>query len=149
MEIVEATEADVPAVCELLGVLFDQEEEFVADPEKQARGVHAILASPEVGRILVLKEGETVIGLVNLLFHPSTALGGTVAILEDFVVRPEHRGKGAGSQLLAAAIAYARDRGCLRVTLVTDGVNAGAQRLYERHGFQRSEMVTMRWLGEE
>jgi len=100
MEVTPATEDDVPALSELLGVLF----------------------------------------------LPSTALGGRVALLEDMVVRPDARGGGAGSRLLAAAAEFARSAGCLRITLLTDAHNTAAQRFYGRHGFARSAMIPMRLL---
>lgn len=146
MEVIPATDADVPALCELLGVLFAQEAEFRPDPARQAAGLRAILGRADVGQVLMLRDGPAVVGMVSLLLLPSTALGGRVALLEDMVVRPECRGSGAGSRLLAAALAAARAVGCLRVTLLTDGDNAAAQRFYARQGFARSSMVPMRLL---
>jgi GNAT superfamily N-acetyltransferase len=146
MEISRATVEDIPQLCELLALLFDQEAEFRPDSALQAEGVRQIIEFPERGRILALREGKTVVGMVNLLFTVSTALGGRVAILEDMVVRPDCRSRGAGSMLLEAALAFARSSGCLRVTLLTDAANEAAQRFYKRHGFSRSDMVPMRLL---
>jgi GNAT superfamily N-acetyltransferase len=146
MEISRATVEDIPQLCELLALLFDQEAEFRPDSALQAEGVRQIIEFPERGRILALREGKTVVGMVNLLFTVSTALGGRVAILEDMVVRPDFRYRGAGSMLLEAALAFARSSGCLRLTLLTDAANKTAQRFYKRHGFSRSDMVPMRLL---
>jgi GNAT superfamily N-acetyltransferase len=82
--------------------------------------------------------------MVNLLFTVSTALGGRVAILEDMIVHPDHRGGGAGSKLLQGGIAFARSVGCRRLTLLVDRANGAAQRFYARHGLAPSEMLTMR-----
>lgn len=144
MEVCPATDDDVPVLCELLGVLFAQESEFSPDPEQQAAGLRAIVGHPEVGQVLVLRDGPSIVGMVGLLFLPSTALGGRVALLEDLVIRPEARGCGAGSRLLRAALAFAQSMGCLRVTLLTDADNLAAQRFYARHGFGRSTMIPMR-----
>jgi GNAT superfamily N-acetyltransferase len=134
----------------MLGILFAQEAEFRPDPERQAAGLRAVLGHPDVGQVLVLRDGPTAVGMVSLLFLPSTALGGRVALLEDMVVRPDARGGGAGSRLLQAAIAFARSVGCLRITLLTDADNMAAQRFYGRHGFGRSGMIPMRLpLGEQ
>jgi GNAT superfamily N-acetyltransferase len=146
MEVTPATEDDVPALSELLGVLFQQEAEFRPDPERQSAGLRAILGRADVGQVLVLRDGPAVVGMVSLLFLPSTALGGRVALLEDMVVQPDARGGGAGSRLLAAATEFARSAGCLRITLLTDAHNAAAQRFYGRHGFARSAMIPMRLL---
>ena len=146
MEISRATVEDIPQLCELLALLFDQEAEFRPDSALQAEGVRQIIEFPERGRILALREGQSVVGMVNLLFTVSTALGGRVAILEDMVVRPDFRSRGAGSMLLEAALAFARSWGCLRVTLLTDSANEAAHRFYSRHGFSGSDMVPMRLL---
>jgi ribosomal protein S18 acetylase RimI-like enzyme len=146
MEISQATVEDIPQLCELLALLFDQEAEFRPDSELQTLGLRQIIDFPECGRILALRDGQSVIGMVNLLFTVSTALGGRVAILEDMVVRPDCRRKGVGSMLLKGAVAFAESAGCLRITLLTDASNASAQRFYRRHGFITSDMVPMRLL---
>lgn len=104
MEITRATNDDIPQLCELLNLLFSQEAEFQPDSKLQASGLQQIIDFPERGQILVLRDGVSIIGVVNLLFTVSTALGGRVAILEDMVVRPQYRGSGAGHMLLKAAI---------------------------------------------
>jgi GNAT superfamily N-acetyltransferase len=146
MEIIRAKAEDIPQLCGLLAHLFDQEAEFRPDRALQEAGLRQIIDFPERGRILALREGQDVIGMANLLFTISTALGGRVAILEDMVVRPDCRSRGAGSKLLKAALASARSAGCLRMTLLTDNANEPAQRFYKRHGFSISDMVPMRLL---
>lgn len=139
-----ATAADIPALCELLATLFNQEAEFHPDAAAQARGLAAIVGSAETGLILVARADKRIAGMVNLLFTVSTALGGRVALLEDMVVAPAHRGAGLGEKLLREAIAQARARGCRRITLLTDADNAAAQRFYARQGFTVSPMLPMR-----
>lgn len=143
-QVTEASLDDIPQLCDLLALLFTQEAEFAPDRTRQAAGLREIITHPEVGRIVILREGETVIAMANLLFTISTALGGRVALLEDVIVRPDYRGGGMGTQLLQAAVEIARSAGCLRITLLTDCANAAAQRFYQRHGFEPSVMLPMR-----
>ena len=145
MEITEGTKDDIPGLCELLDLLFEQEIEFRPARSLQSTGLQQIIDFPERGRILVLRQGDSLIGMVNLLFTISTALGGRVALLEDMIMRPEYRGSGAGSELLQAAINLAELSGCRRITLLTDQTNESAQRFYKQHGFNLSEMVPMRF----
>ena len=140
----KAQTADIPALVELLAALFAQEAEFAPDAEAQHRGLAAIIGNPDLGAILVLREGEGILGMVNLLYTVSTALGERVALLEDMVIAPQSRGKGYGSMLLSEALAFARKEGCKRITLLTDTNNLGAQRFYSKHGFQTSGMMPMR-----
>jgi len=144
IEISIATLDDVPQLCELLELLFSQEAEFQADHAVQSVGLRQIIEQPERGQILVARDGSLLVGMVNLLFTVSTALGGRVAILEDMIVRPDGRGSGAGSLLLQAVINAAQAAGCRRITLLTDRTNVAAQRFYQRHGFILSDMVPLR-----
>lgn len=144
MIIERATPHDIPALSNLLATLFAQEAEFTPNLEANQRGLAKIINDPGIGAILVARKGHQVIGMVNLLFTISTALGEPVALLEDMVVFPDARGQGIGSQLLTEAIAFARQQGCQRITLLTDHDNLTAQGFYAKQGFTRSNMVPMR-----
>jgi ribosomal protein S18 acetylase RimI-like enzyme len=144
MEINRATLDDVPGLCALLQVLFTQEAEFTADGGKQRRGLEQIIRSSDLGEILVAREAGRILGMINLLFTVSTALGGPVAVFEDMVVAPDTRRRGIGSALLEGAIERAVQKGCRRISLLADPDNDAAHRFYRRHGFERSSMVTFR-----
>jgi GNAT superfamily N-acetyltransferase len=144
MHIATAVLEDIPRLCELLGLLFSQEEEFSPDAEKQARGLAAIIGDPSTGIILVLREGEKIVGTANLLFTVSTFMGAKVVIMEDMIIDPAHRRQGAGTMLLQAAKEIAKGRGCKRITLLTDGTDERAKTFYRKMGFVDSPMVPMR-----
>jgi len=139
-----ATLDDVPALVDLLAALFTQEADFRPNREKQERGLRLLLESPGLGRIFTARHADEVVGMVSLLFTVSTAEGGPACWLEDMVVRQDRRGGGLGSRLLQHAADYAQANGFVRITLLTDLVNQGAIRFYERHGFQRSAMTALR-----
>jgi len=141
-----ATATDIAELCRLLGLLFEQEAEFAADISRQQRGLQTIFEHPELGTLVVAKQQGLIVGMVNLLFTVSTALGARVALLEDVVVLPQLRGRGVGSRLIEAAIATARKTGCKRITLLTDADNQAAQGFYRKHGFTSSAMLAMRLL---
>jgi ribosomal protein S18 acetylase RimI-like enzyme len=136
--------ADVPQLCALLEILLTQEPEFSPDLERQTRGLNLIIADPDVGRIYCATEGDAVVGMVSILFTVSTAEGGRAAWLEDMIVHPDWRGQGIGEALLREAVNGAQSAGCTRISLQTDSDNIGAQRLYQRIGFERSRMLTFR-----
>ncbi|MGP0101640.1 MAG: GNAT family N-acetyltransferase, partial [Solirubrobacteraceae bacterium] len=50
-------------------------------------------------------------------------------------VSPQARRKGIGKNLVLAAIDWFRTQGVPSVTVVTQGNNLPAQRLYQQHGF--------------
>ena len=103
-------------------------------------------ATPDYHGLAALREGKLVgfgMGARSLLgdwWHDQVA--ARVGIdhpalqdawaLVDLAVAPEHRGRGVGSALMEALLA---EQPCPRALLSTEVVNAGARRLYERHGW--------------
>ena len=90
MKIDKATLTDIPQLCTLLDELFSQEAEFTPNHTLQEKGLSKIISNENVGVILVVRKSQKLIGMVNILFTISTALGGRVGNLEDFVVLPEY-----------------------------------------------------------
>ena len=144
----QATLEDLPQLTDLLFDLFSQEADFIPNRAKQMRGLRLLLEQPNRGRIFVLRENGTILGMINLLFTISTAEGGFVILLEDVVVHREYRGRGFGDKLLKHAIEYAKKKDFLRITLLTDRMNAEGQRFFISHGFLESKMVPMRLIFE-
>lgn len=86
-------------------------------------------------------------GWFSVLCDSADAVVGSVALsprrpgvmeLRKMYLHPAHRGRGLGKALLTGALAEARRRGCVRVTLETAAVLREAVTLYERAGFRRS-----------
>ena len=140
----QATLEDLPQLTDLLFDLFSQEADFVPNRTKQMRGLRLILEQPNRGRIFVLRENGTILGMINLLFTISTAEGGFVIMLEDVIVHRDHRGKGFGEKLLRHAVEYAKKKDFLRITLLTDRLNEQGQQFFRAHGFTESTMIPMR-----
>jgi GNAT superfamily N-acetyltransferase len=143
-----ATTEDLPMLAELLHDLFTHESDFRPDMAKQMRGLRIILEQPNRGRIFVLRSFDQIIGMINLLFTISTAEGGFVIILEDLVIRQDHRGRGFGTELLEYAINFAKQKDFLRITLLTDRLDEPSKQFFASHNFKQSEMVPMRWRRE-
>ncbi len=144
MKIEIAVSSDIPSLCDLLDSLFTQEAEFKSDREAQIRGLESVIENDDVGDILVVRNNDEVIAMVNILYTVSTALGSRVGILEDMVVSSSGRGLGIGSKLLERALEFAKEKGCQRITLLSDHDNDGAHRFYQKHGFSLSTMVAFR-----
>ena len=144
MRVEPATIEDLSLLAELLMELFGQEPDFRPDYNNQMRGLRLILEQPSRGRIFVLRSANKIIGMINLLFTISTAEGGFVILLEDLIVARHFRGQGMGSELLKYAMEYAKQKNFLRITLLTDRMSEGSLAFFEKHGFQRSDMIPMR-----
>lgn len=137
-----ATEDDIPAMVGLLAQLFAIEADFAIEPEVQARGLSLLLRRGDAV-VLVADAAGRVAGMATVQLTVSTARGGLSAGIEDVVVDAAHRGRGLGRRLIAAAEAWARQRGALRLALLADETNAPALDFYDRLGFGRTRLV---WL---
>ena len=139
-----ATADELPHLAELLAELFTLESDFQPDSEKQLRGLRSILDDPARGRLFVLRIGGKVAGMANALITVSTAEGGRVLLLEDVIVRREHRGDGLGRLLVQHVLDWAREQGMTRVTLLADMDNRDALDFYRKLGFGHSHMTVLR-----
>ena len=135
---------DLPHLADLLGELFALESDFKPDRDRQLRGLRMILDEPAVGRLFVMRIEGKVAGMANALITVSTAEGARVALLEDVIVSRKHRGAGFGRQLVEHVLAWAREQGIARVTLLVDRDNMLALDFYRSLGFGPSGMKVLR-----
>lgn len=90
-------------------------------------------ARPE--QVLVAEHDGRVVGYLKLEPKYPFAEGDGVFGIHGLAVAPDAQRLGIASALLDEAEAEARRRGGRKLVLNVFGTNAGAQRLYERHGF--------------
>ena len=144
MHISLATADDIPQIIELLIELFSLEHEFTAQPQKHQAGLTQIIANPQLGEVFVSKDGSNVIAMITVLYSISTALGEKVATFEDMIVAENYRSSGIGSALIEHALDHAKNKGCKRISLLTDSDNQQAHRFYQKHDFELSTMRLFR-----
>ncbi|GAA3850006.1 GNAT family N-acetyltransferase [Streptomyces lacrimifluminis] len=90
----------------------------------------------EPGDHLVAVAGDgRVVGYVKLGRPTPLASNAHVRQIQGLAVSDEARGTGVGRLLIRAAVAEARRRGALRLSLRVLGPNTPARRLYESEGF--------------
>lgn len=90
--------------------------------------------------VLVAVDGDTVLGaVVYVPWGPNceVARGPEEAEIRAFAVAPGAQRRGVGSALVKAVLERAEQEGLARLVLCTQTIMAGAQRLYETHGFVR------------
>jgi predicted N-acetyltransferase YhbS len=139
-----ATLDDIESLNLLLKSLFTQEAEFKVDYKKQTKALKKIIKSKSIGDIFVVEKKGKVVGMVNILYTYSSALGKKVALLEDMIVLKKYRQKGLGSKLLKKVLKKLDGSGIARVTLLSDFDNIDVHRFYKKHGFYKSNMVVFR-----
>ncbi len=80
--------------------------------------------------------GEVAVGLAILGTDPLAALLGTPQVtVDNLVVHRDHRRRGVGTAMLAAAAAYAQESGAQHVVAAVGGQEAERQRFFAHLGF--------------
>ncbi|OKJ68969.1 GNAT family N-acetyltransferase [Streptomyces sp. CB02261] len=134
-----ATRAELPSILALLA-----DERSVVDPasitvtEAYERAFAAIEADPR-NEMLVLADGDLVLGCLQVTYIPGLGKGGAErALIEAVRIRADRRGGGLGRELMERAVARARERGCALVQLTSAKERTEAHRFYASLGFARS-----------
>ncbi|MFI5629911.1 GNAT family N-acetyltransferase [Streptomyces sp. NPDC051664] len=134
-----ATRDDLPAVLALLA-----DENRVVDPasvvvDEEYERAFADIESDPRNEMLVLVDGDTVLGCLQTTYIPGLGKRGEErALIEAVRIRADRRGGGLGRELMKQAVARARLRGCALVQLTSSKRRADAHRFYESLGFDRS-----------
>lgn len=139
-----ATIEDLPELVQLVEELMTLQADFTPNTTAHEQGLSLILEQPHRGRIFVLRSESRIFGMVNLLFTISTAMGGMVVLLEDFIIHPDYRGQGFGSRMIDHVIAFAEKKNFKRITLLADKLESESQHFFQKHGFNFAQMVPMR-----
>lgn len=75
---------------------------------------------------------QQVLGLVHVVYHPSTSRLRDVCYLQDLFTSTTARGQGVGRALIERVYAEAEAMGCSRVYWTTFEDNKAARQLYDR-----------------
>ncbi|MCA0399791.1 MAG: GNAT family N-acetyltransferase [Proteobacteria bacterium] len=136
----EARLADMPTIIEILGEGQRQRTDFWNEetaPRYEAL-FRAIAADPGVA-LIVAREDEKVLGVVQLVFTPGLTLGAPLkASLESVFIAASARGRGIGAKLVAAAEHRARTRGARVIRLLSHKDRVDAHRFYRNQGYAQS-----------
>ena len=136
-----ASNQDIPALINLLGILFAIEADFQADVAKQTKGLALLINHPENGVIKVAKnEKRQVIGMVSAQLVISTAQGSPSAWIEDMVIEEAYRGEGVGKALLDEALIWSKNKGATRAQLLVDTENTPALGYYAHLGWETTQL---------
>ncbi len=140
-----ACNQDIPQMCALLADLFTIEAGFSVDCEKQARALGRLIADSNGSSfVAVAAREELVLGMGSVQLIVSTAEGGLAGLVEDIVVRKDHRGSGIGSRILTELADWSRMRGATRLQLLADSDNLPALRFYRRNGWTSINLIALR-----
>lgn len=135
----DAQEEDLEAMSHLLSILFEIEQDFEFDYEKQLSGITKLFHAQGKNLLVAKHEGE-VVGMVTMQRLISSAEGDYVGQIEDLVVKEAYRKMGVGSRLINKMRAVAQGYGYKRIQLAADEANANAIQFYSRRGFHQTHL---------
>lgn len=92
-----------------------------------------LLAQPTTYAVLA---DEPAVGVALVTLRTNVWTDGSVALLDELYVAPQHRNRGLGTAILAVVEQTARERGCAWLEINVDGEDTDARRFYERHGYR-------------
>lgn len=131
-----ARPGDLPALLELYRHLNPQDPRVAEDVA--ARPWQAILASDMIG-VFVAEHAGGLVSSCMLVIVPNLTRGArSFAVIENVVTHAEHRGRGLGRAVLAAAVEAAWQADCYKVMLATGSRQGSTWRFYEGAGFVRA-----------
>jgi len=139
----QANITDINFLIALLKELFEIEEDFIFNEDKQRRGLELLLASDN-DYIMVAEHGSEVIAMCTVLAIISTAEGGYVGLIEDLVVQKAYACKGIGRKLLSAVELWAKEQGLTRLQLLADRNNQHALTFYDKMDWQKTQLIGLR-----
>lgn len=114
-------------------------DEVIATPELLAEW----LFERKTCECLILSTGGEDVGMALFFHNFSTWLGRGGIYLEDLYIKPEHRGKGFGTALLAKLAQIALERGCGRLEWACLDWNTPSIEFYKSLGAQTMDEWTV------
>lgn len=136
-----ATIGDVDQVFELMAGLYEHEHIVLDDRVKQA--VRQLLKNSIHGKIMLIEHESHIAGYAAITSFYSLEFGGSCTLLDEFLILPEHRGKGFGREALKYLMESARQEGFAAVCLEVDRDNPKARKLYDSAGFKAANRDLM------
>jgi len=140
-----AVATDTPCLVDLLSRQM-AEHHLDAAPDALARAAADVFSNRSLGTFLVAVFDNDLVGVAYVAFLHSMEHTGTIPLLEELYVLPEHRGRGAGSALLRSALEQFSTSPGVPMELEVDVSHRTVESFYRRHGFtprERSRWIRM------
>lgn len=119
------------------------------DEVTTARVTEHLLRNPQLGRIWFIAANGQNIGYIVMSYDYSLEYRGRNAWVDEFFIRPSHRGLGIGSQALEFFARKAKELGVAVVHLEVNHGNPAID-LYRRMGYEDHQRYLMsKWIIEK
>jgi len=114
---------------------YHAHEGIATDEAHRRSALVPLLDGSPHGAVWLIGMARAPVGYIVVTFGWSVELGGMEGFVDEFFIREAVRGRGMGSEVLASLLPELTRAGLRALHLEVATGNAGALRLYERHGF--------------
>jgi len=145
-----AAHIDLPQLVNMMRELQEDDPWSVSfEPAAAEKTLDQLLRDPSIGRVWLIADDEQTVGYIVMCFDYSLEYGGRGAWVDEFFVRPTHRGHGIGSQALDFFLQQAKTLGVTTVHLEVSHENPAIE-LYRRKGFEDHHRYLMtKWVTDK
>jgi GNAT superfamily N-acetyltransferase len=137
----KAKKSDLPAIGKLLAELIEAMDDTEGLDIRIAMETCRSLSKDAGSHLLVAEIEGSPVGFINFTVRQTILHRGPSALIDELVVAKEYRGKGAGKQLVLAAIEKCRQLGCCEVEVSTGKTNVEARKFYKKCGLEERGML--------
>jgi GNAT superfamily N-acetyltransferase len=121
---------EVAALCGQLG--------YPSTAEQITQRFEPLLNDSDHGLLVAQHNSGELIGWLHVLVHKSLLLDLT-GIIDAVVTDERHRGQGIGRALMADAEAWAKSKGCARVSLLSNVIRSDTHGFYQHLGYRSDQ----------
>ena len=140
---------DLELLIELMRGLYEHDR-LPFDEQVARRGTQQLMADESLGRIWLIETDGAAAGYVVMTYSFSLEYHGRDALVDEFFLRREARGRGVGRRALEFVAEFCRAEGIRAIHLAVDHTNERAQSVYQQFGFVAHERFLMtKWLDKE
>jgi diamine N-acetyltransferase len=130
----DARTEDCEQLVELMAEFY-AESDYPLNRQRAATAFRQLLERPALGRAWFVTESGSAVGYIVLTIGFSMEYGGLSAFIDDFYIRPTHRGRGLGHRTLKAVKHWAVEQGIRALHLEVGRDNGAGQAVYRKAGF--------------
>jgi diamine N-acetyltransferase len=133
---------DIEEILQMMAA-FNAIDSYPFSADLTRANLNKFITNENLGRLWMIRSGETVVGYVVLTFGFSFEFKGTTAFIDELFLKEPYRGKGLGGQIIDFIQLQARQLQLKALHLEVEKHNEKGKKLYTKKGFKEHNRVLM------